>query len=71
MRRAYYLLRGVAYTLGVASVLMILWGRRSDAGFAQELMQAGVLLVALTLVLFTISYVLFGIMHRRRIKPRS
>lgn len=72
MRRIYYLLRGIAYTCGVAAVLMILWGRRSDAGFAPELLQAGVLLMVLTFVLFTISYLLFALLQRRnKGKPSS
>lgn len=71
MRRAYYMLRGIAYTLGIISVLLILWGRRSDSGYAQELMQAGILSAVLTLILFALSYALFGLLQRRRSKPRS
>ena len=68
MRRLYYLIRGVAYTCGVAAVMLILWGRRTDLAFAPELLQTGILLMIVTMVLFGVSYVLFGILRRRKTK---
>jgi len=64
MRKAYYTVRALGYLSGVLAVLMVLLGGQTEYGYADEIKMAGYGLVLLTMVLFGVSYVLFGLMRK-------
>lgn len=65
MRKAYYIIRGISYTCGVAAVLLILWGGQGQSGYGSEIVQVGYLLLLLMFLLFCVSYVLYAFLRRR------
>jgi len=65
MRMAYYILRGIGYTLGVVAVMLVLWGRQSDSAYAEEWTQLGFIMVIVSLLIFCVSYALYALLGRR------
>jgi|GEM_PF-3103087 len=63
---AYYILRGIGYTLGVASVLIVLWSRQSESAYSGELQIVGYSLVVVSLLIFCASYVMYAMMARQK-----